>query len=90
MILDRRKLKDLEKNLSQCHFVHHKSQMYCPGVYLGLHCENLATKCLSYDIAIGAYIETLLFISLVVMLKHDEPGIFPIKILLFLFFYFTV
>jgi hypothetical protein len=28
------KLKYLEKNLSQCHFVHNKSQMDWPGIVL--------------------------------------------------------
>jgi hypothetical protein len=29
--IDRRKLKNLEKILSQCHFAHKKSHMVCPG-----------------------------------------------------------
>jgi hypothetical protein len=33
--IDRGKLKDSEKNLSQCHFNLNKSHMDCPGVELG-------------------------------------------------------
>jgi hypothetical protein len=31
MILRGKNQRTLEKNLSQCHFVHHKSHMDCPG-----------------------------------------------------------
>jgi hypothetical protein len=44
---DRGKLKHSERNLSQHHFVHHKSHMDL-GVNLGPHSDKLATNCLSY------------------------------------------
>jgi hypothetical protein len=45
--IDRGKLKDLEKILSQCHFVHHKSHWIDPGC----HGERPATNCLSHGMA---------------------------------------
>jgi hypothetical protein len=33
--IDRGKLKNSGKNLSQYHFVHHKSHMDCPGIEPG-------------------------------------------------------
>ena len=33
--IDRRKPKHLGKDLTQCHFLHHKSHMYCPGIEPG-------------------------------------------------------
>jgi hypothetical protein len=47
--IDRRKLKNPEKNLSHCHFVHRKSHM---GVNPDLRSEKLATNCLSYVTAL--------------------------------------
>jgi hypothetical protein len=39
--IDRGKPKYSEKNLSQCHFVHHKSHMDGPGSNLGLRDQVL-------------------------------------------------
>jgi hypothetical protein len=41
------KLKNSEKNLSQCPFAHYKSHM----TDLGLCCERLATNCLNHSTA---------------------------------------
>jgi hypothetical protein len=38
--IDRGKPKDLEKNPSQCHFVHHKSHWTDPGANLGRRGER--------------------------------------------------
>jgi hypothetical protein len=42
------KPKDSEKILSQCHFLHHKSLMDCPGTIPGLHIKKPDTNRLSY------------------------------------------
>jgi hypothetical protein len=46
--IDRGKPKNSERNLSQCHFVHDKSNMDWPGCQLGPHCERPATNRLSH------------------------------------------
>jgi hypothetical protein len=48
---DRGKLKDSEKNLSQCHFVHHKSHVDYSGSERCLRGEKPVTNHLSYDTA---------------------------------------
>jgi hypothetical protein len=45
---DRRKLKYSKKNVSQCHFVHHKPHTDWPGYKPGHHGDNPATNCLNY------------------------------------------
>jgi hypothetical protein len=53
---DRGKPKNLEKNLSQCHFVHHKSHWIDLEANPGRHSERPATNRLSYGMAL---LETL-------------------------------
>jgi hypothetical protein len=46
------KPKNMKKYLSQCHFVHHKSHVACPGTNPGLRSERPATNCLSHIMAL--------------------------------------
>jgi hypothetical protein len=46
--IDTEKPKDSEKNLSQCHLVHYKSQWIEPGVNPGRRGERPATNRLSH------------------------------------------
>jgi hypothetical protein len=49
--IDRGTPKNSEKNLSQCHFDHHKSHMAWPGREPGLHSERAVTNRPSRDTA---------------------------------------
>ena len=46
--LHRGKPKYTEKNLSQCHFIRHKSHMTAPGLKLRFYGDSPATNCLSH------------------------------------------
>jgi hypothetical protein len=46
------KLKNSEKSLFQCQYVHHNYHMDCLGVNYGFHSEKLAASCLSYGTAL--------------------------------------
>lgn len=48
---DRGKPKNLKKNLTQCHFVHHKFHMFSLVLTSTLHCVKPAPNCLSYSTA---------------------------------------
>jgi hypothetical protein len=49
--IDRGKPKNSEKNLSQCHFVHHKSHIDSPCAIPGLQKERPAANRLSHGTA---------------------------------------
>jgi hypothetical protein len=49
--MDTGKPKFSEKNLFQCHLVHHKYHMLWPGIKHGPHSDRWATIRLSYDVA---------------------------------------
>lgn len=44
----RGKPKYKDKNLSQCHFIHHKSQVTAMALKLGVYGDSSATSCLSH------------------------------------------
>jgi hypothetical protein len=52
----KRVTKELGENLSQCHFVHHKSHMDWLGREPGPRGEKPATKHLSHGTALSSYI----------------------------------
>jgi hypothetical protein len=54
MIFKGKKSKGSEKNLSLCHFAHHKSQ-----VNLGVYSEKSLSNCLGYGTAIMRYLRNV-------------------------------
>jgi hypothetical protein len=59
--IERGKLKNSEKILSQCHFVHHRSHWTDLGANLGHRGEKPATNRLSYGTAL-MYVLVLFFL----------------------------
>jgi hypothetical protein len=55
--IDRGKSKYSGKNLSQCHFVHHKSTWTDPGSNTGLRGGRPATNRLSHGTAMERFVE---------------------------------
>jgi hypothetical protein len=64
------KPKDSEKNLSQCHIVHHKSHCIDQGANSG-HCgEWPATVCMSHGTDLGKILEFLFSFSVFSPFTH--------------------
>lgn len=55
---DKGKLKYLKKNLSQCHAVHHKSNMGRPGETGASAVTGRRLKCLSHDMPVPHTVRT--------------------------------
>lgn len=52
---DTGKMKCSEKNLCQCHFIHHKFHMDWPRIESGFHNARLANDCLSHGMDSKTY-----------------------------------